>query len=372
MWTGCKDVDSTACATVCENSTMLSSRCAAGESDAKEGKEDWGKKEDATGNWDQVKDESATGTSSFEHTWKEATKTRTYTMVKPSIDKGLPVGMVVVLQPGGGGCGKLSSLAQSSSLVVVCPFTLGSSWKSQLPGDSEDVDFIAKLTTRLTTSLNVPVGKVIVTGFSAGGSMAFRVLCERSDVVGGIVPMGQAFFEPAGGHVQKGTESEKTTITQQALQLGRTAREGANKCDPTTQRPHYALVGTQDAYYGEASGTYKGKLLWEFYSTNVQGCTGQIAASTAAEAQAITGKTGSTCYHYPSCPGLSKASLNQYCVVEGFGHDTVGWEVLVAVAFADFFAASTAPSSTTSSTGSAPSATSALSLALTTVFFLVH
>lgn len=332
VWTECKDVSSTACDTVCQNSAMLSSQCTSDKSGNKDGsgkdvKDNSGKKETQ---------QHHTGTNDFAHTWANTVKTRTYSWKRASTYP--PAGMVVVLQPGGGSCGSLSSLAHSSNLLVVCPLTLGSTgWKAQLPHDSEDVDFIAELITSLTTSQSVPAGKVIVSGFSFGGTMAFRLLCERSDVVGGIVPMGQSFLEPAGGHVAKGTESASMTTTQQALQLMNEARNGANKCDPATKRPHYALVGTADTYYGEASGAYKGKTLWEFYSTIVQGCTGQLASSTPTESQDITGKTGSTCYHYPSCPGLSTGSLNQYCTVQGFGHETTGWEVLVANAFGDFF-----------------------------------
>jgi len=357
-WTQCTGLDSAKCSTVCDNAAMLASQCA-GKKDVtkddgkgtKKGANDDGKKDDGK--------TTATGTSSFEHTWTgQAMKTRTYSMVKPS--SGNPGGMVVVLQPGGGGCGTLSSLAQSKSLLVVCPFSLGASWKAQHPGDSEDVDFIAQLITSLTASQSVPVGKVIITGFSFGGSMAFRVLCERSDVVGGIVPMGQSFLEPAGGHVPKGSESTNMTTTEQALQLMNAARKGANKCDPKFKRPHFALVGTVDNYYGETGGTYKGKRLWEFFSTNVQGCTGQISSSSAAESQAITGKTGSTCYHYSSCPSLSSASMNKYCTVDGFGHDTTGWEVLVANAFVAVFGASSVRASGSSTSSALLSTTSAL------------
>lgn len=368
-WKSCKDVDANACTTVCQNSAMLSSKCT--DSGGKDGGgKDGGDKDggDKDG-WEKDGGKTPTASSSFEHTWKSATKTRTYSMVKPSAAQ--PVGMVVVLQPSGGSCGGLSSLAQSNSLVVVCPFSSGSAWKSLHPEDSEDVDFIAKLITSLTASEGVPAGKVIVTGFSWGGTMAFRVLCERSDVLGGIVPMGQSFFEPAGGHVPKGSERSDMTTTQQALQIMNTVRNGADKCVPTPSRPHFALVGTQDNFYGEAAGAYKGKALWEFYSTTVTGCSGPVSSSSAAESQAITGKAGSTCYHYSSCPGLSKGSLNQYCTVSGFGHETTGWEGLVASAFANFFGAGTSSASSASlSSGTTHAMLSSLAFALTTVAYV--
>ena len=236
----------------------------------------------------------------------------------------------------------MSTLAQSSGtiylpMLVVCPYASGSGWKG-MSGDGEDVDFIANLITSLSTSQGVPPGRVLITGFSAGGSMAYRVYCERADVIGGIVPWGQTFFEPTGGHVQKGSEIAGMTSTQQALQIQNTARQGAGRCTPQPTRPHYALVGTADGFYGEAGGVYSGKILWEFFSTNVLGCTGSSSAAlTGQAAQTITGKSGSTCYEYPSCPGLASASLNRYCTTTGFGHDTAGWEGFVAAAFGHFF-----------------------------------
>jgi len=34
---------------------------------------------------------------------------------------------------------------------------------------------------------DLPAGKVIMSGYSAGGSMAFRFMCERSEMIAGLV-----------------------------------------------------------------------------------------------------------------------------------------------------------------------------------------
>jgi len=217
-------------------------------------------------------------------------------------------------------------------ILVVCPLSTNG-WQSFLSdGDSEDVDFIAELIQSLQASHSTPVENVIITGFSFGGSMSYRVWCERSDVVTGIVSMGQTFFEPSVGHLGKGGEVAGQTATETVLDMMTAARQTSDKCDPEFKRPHYAVVGTTDEYYGEVGGTYTGKLLWERMSTTVLGCTGN---PTGDDGATIT-VDASNCFEYPSCEALT-ASLNKYCSVEGRGHSTDHWQTTVWAAFADFF-----------------------------------
>jgi poly(3-hydroxybutyrate) depolymerase len=302
----------------------------------------------------------STGTFQFDHTWQGVKKQRSYLLAKPTGTCSLQ-GLVVVIAPEGGNCFSLGSLADTMCILVACPYSQGS-WKAfHGSGDSEDVDFVAALIPSLLrshgkTPLDDVWGNVIVTGFSAGGSMSYRIGCERSDVVGGLVLYGQTFFEPASGHVQKGADISGMTITEQALQMMAAARQTSNKCDPQFKRPHYAVVGTQDNYYGEAAGAYKGKALWERYSTTVLNCTGTPAAGDPAVAQAITGQASSVCTQYASCSGLG-SSLNKYCTVTGMGHDTNGWDHFTKKAFASFFQTTTTSSEGTSATATTSTST---------------
>merc|ERR1740121_17060 len=137
--------------------------------------------------------------------------------------------------------------------------------------------------------------------------------------------MGQTFIEPAAGHVPKDGDIPGLTTTETALQMFAAARAAGDGCSPLVSRPHYAVVGTLDGYYGEQRGAYEGKALWEFMSTEVLGCTG---SPTPMDGSAITGDA-SDCFAYPSCAGMD-ASLNKYCVVPGRGHETGDWAMALA------------------------------------------
>ena len=203
----------------------------------------------------------------FTHTWNGAEVTRSYNSVAPGTSCSSQ-GMAVVLDPDGTGySGDLSALAEAMCILVVCPLSTNG-WQSFLSdGDSEDVDFIAELIRSLQASHSTPVENVVITGFSFGGSMSYRVWCERSDVVTGIVVMAQTFLEPAAGHLEKDQEVTGQTATETVLDKIATARQTSDKCDPEFKRPHYAVVGTTDNYYGEVGRAYNGKLLWEPYCT---------------------------------------------------------------------------------------------------------
>lgn len=373
VWSECKNVDATACSSMCGTESALS-LCV-------------GKMKENDGDDKEVG--PVRGSLKFEHVRNGAVQLRTYDVFAPP-EGGAPKGMVVVL---GYGCMQLQTLAHSEDLLVVCPFPLpdvgwranvksaddyavvdGTTTTTEHDGNgSDDVEFIAELVTELVTSRTVPADRVLVTGFSNGGSMAYRVLCERSDVVGGIVPYGQTFLEPASGQVPKGeaVQGGDTSLTVQALQRMTAARQGPDRCDPHHVRPHRAVVGTADVYYGADAGVYDGLTLWAFFSTEVYNCTGNPIVTSTTNDDAVTGKPNSTCYHYPSCPGLAndQPGLNRYCTVPGWGHDVDGWEVVVARAFDDFFVLGDDETSDASYTVTSAFALTAISLLVTVLCF---
>lgn len=275
---------------------------------------------------------SAASAHTFTHTWNGAEVTRTYNLVAPSTSCA-PQGMVVVLQPDGSGeDGGLGALADRMCIFVVSPVATGDWQAFHEDGDPEDVEFIAALIQSLQTSYSIPADNVLITGFSFGGSMAYRVLCERSDVVTGIVAMGQTFLEPASGQVKKDQAVDGQITTETALDMMAAARQAGNGCDPEFKRPHYAVVGTADFYYGEDGGIYDGRALWERMSTTVLGCTGN---PTEGDGARVT-RDASTYFEYASCE-LSPASLNRYLSVEGRGHSPTDWNTTIWAAFEDFF-----------------------------------
>eukprot|EP00928_Gymnodinium_smaydae_P023173 TRINITY_DN19224_c0_g2_i1.p1 TRINITY_DN19224_c0_g2~~TRINITY_DN19224_c0_g2_i1.p1 ORF type:complete len:389 (-),score=51.58 TRINITY_DN19224_c0_g2_i1:151-1317(-) len=331
-WVTCKAEDEDACKLFCDDPTKVASQCQS--------------KEEGTKENDPAKD-----ALSFSHTWKGTQHMRTYKLASPSEGQS-PSGLVIVLTPSGGSCGALETLSQRMHVLVACPFAKNGGWKNfKSAGDSEDVDFMASLIQHLTSTHNILAANVLVTGFSAGGSMAYRLSCESSASIGGIVLMGQAFLEPAAGHIAKGDEKAGVTATEQVLESMRVARNSTDKCDPQVNRPHYALVGVQDSYYGETSGAYKGKALWEFYSKEFLGCSGTAQESTDIEATRVSGRSKTTCYFYAECSGI-KGHLNKYCTADNMGHVMDGWDDFVAGAFADFTNSNPASSSQRTQRGS--------------------
>lgn len=78
-----------------------------------------------------------------------------------------------------------------------------------------------------------------MSGYSAGGSMAFRFMCEKSEMIAGLVINGQAWFDP-----YVGINNGKGTIPV-----------GEPKCKPAYKRPFFSTIGTTDMYYGGNGAT---------------------------------------------------------------------------------------------------------------------
>ena len=136
---------------------------------------------------------------SLDHTWEGVTQSRQYSQVVPAC---APTGLIIALHGAGGDssweCQGLSDVVNNIGVVLVCPQGRGGAWKAFSScdecdnsggwsdgDDSEDVSFIAGLIEHITSEHAIPEGRVIVTGFSLGVSMAYRFHCERSDLIGG-------------------------------------------------------------------------------------------------------------------------------------------------------------------------------------------
>ena len=191
--------------------------------------------------------------------------------------------------------------------------------------DSEDVDFLAALIEQLVEEFKIPTGRVIMSGMSNGGSMAFRFNCERSDLIDGLAIQSQAYFDPYVGYYNYDTG---------------VVPSGTPQCKPTKKVPFYSDVGTVDVYYGLNVSTpgFQGLQKWrDNYSTAVLGCTGEVTATSRGPHEYPDGQGRATCYQYASCPGIVGSGVNRFCSVPGMGHDDSGFRSLLPAAFADFF-----------------------------------
>lgn len=262
-----------------------------------------------------------------------------------------PIGLIVALH-GAGGNGEsfcehaLPRLASRTGTVVVCPTAReGLSgepcWKSfenhgycfdGAEENSEDVDFLEELINNMKSEHALPDGNVLISGFSNGGSMAFRFNCEKSEITGGIVVMSQAWFDPYLGFYD-----EENEIVPQGTPL----------CDPQVKRPFYSAIGQDDIFYGHqpAAPGFEGVENWHSYSTQILGCT-----DTPSETS--LNPMFPSCFEYLSCPNMTSPGVNIMCSVEGMGHDTSDFDNLLGRAFSEISSSTLSPTSSPAPTSS--------------------
>lgn len=125
---------------------------------------------------------------------------RTYLVHAPA-GTNPPTGLVINLHGAGMTGGQQESLtgynavADGHGFVVAYPDGIDNSWAdgrgASLPDREriDDVGFLAALIQRLTHEFAIPPSHVFVTGMSAGGFMANRLVCERADLVTAIAPV---------------------------------------------------------------------------------------------------------------------------------------------------------------------------------------
>eukprot|EP01048_Picozoa_sp_COSAG05_P017776 COSAG05_NODE_2485_length_3002_cov_34.630727_1_plen_425_part_00 len=244
-------------------------------------------------------------------------------------------------------CPQLAKVALQTGAVVACPAALnridtkggapGACWKAWgnygtcggVREDSEDVGFLAALIHKLVQAHKIrPAqegGKILMSGMSNGGSMAFRFNCEQSELIRGLAVQSQAFFDPYVGFYD--------------YQNNRVPN-GTPQCKPTKLVPFYSDVGTTDVYYGPnvADPAFRGQQKWlHNYSKAVLGCTGEVSVTAKGPHEFPDGKGPATCYQFASCPRITGAGLNRFCSVPGMGHDASGYFGLLPAAFTDFF-----------------------------------
>ena len=123
---------------------------------------------------------------------------RTYVLHVPP---GTPNGLVINLHGAGMNGGQQAALTDYNSVadrygfVVAYPDGIDSTWAdgrgASLPDRQgvDDVGFLSTLIGQLTRTYGIPAGHVFVTGMSAGGFMANRLVCERADLVTAIAPV---------------------------------------------------------------------------------------------------------------------------------------------------------------------------------------
>ena len=262
-----------------------------------------------------------------------------------------PTGLIVALTPddidgAARFCEKeLGDVASRTGAIVICPAAMifnssgpghpggpNPCWLSFAnygyclggnPESSEDVDFLAALIVAAKETWAIPPGRTIMSGISNGGSCAYRFNCEHSELIDGLVIGIQAWFDPWVGYFD---------YVNNMLPVG------TPQCAPKIQVPLYSADGTADWFYGQPPcfPGFEAVANWRNFSEQILGCSGQ-AYVTEKGPHDFTQGTNTTCYTYPSCPGISGAGLNVMCEVQGMSHDGSSLGTLLPDAFSDFF-----------------------------------
>lgn len=158
--------------------------------------------------------------------------------------------------------------------------------------------------------------------------MAYRVYCERSHSVGGVVVGGAAWFDPQVGYYDYVNERVPS---------------GEPLCKPSHKRPIYSAVGTQDNYYGIASiqKGFEAVQKWHNFSSDVLNCTGlKPAVDTVYNHVGSNGANppSASCYEYETCgTNMTGTGINKMCSVSSMGHEQWFMGPLLEKAFSEIF-----------------------------------
>jgi len=137
------------------------------------------------------------------HTLRHGALDRGYRLYVPAAvaASAAKVPLVVALHGGLGtpeqfaAASRFEALADAEHFIVVFPAGVERTWNGGAccrPASAlrvDDTGFLAALIEQLQAALPVDSGRVLVTGHSNGAIMAFRLACERPDVVDAVVPV---------------------------------------------------------------------------------------------------------------------------------------------------------------------------------------
>ena len=217
----------------------------------------------------------------------------------------------------------------------------------------EDVLFIDEMVRKVKSEHSTTSGKVVVLGFSNGGSMAFRLYCELPTTFDAFVMFGQSWYDPFAGYYDYSTQvfpEPTATVGCKANTRFRGQDGSPFSFSASVAKPIYHIIGTNDMYYGtSAIAGMEGKGKWEKFSRYMLGREGSPSTVTAN----FTMSTGSTsCYNFPDSP-----VLNIFCSVQGMQHvvTSPGRVIEAAVSrFSDLCERGSSSSSSSSSSSHLP------------------
>lgn len=248
----------------------------------------------------------------IEHNIEYGDKKRSYLLYVPRSYTGQPAPLILAFHGGGGRARSMANtsqfhqLADREGFLVVYPNGTGGffgrhlSWNagSNPPVGSaeinreDDVGFIRNLLDRLNSQYGIDQQRIFAVGMSKGGMFAYKLACELSDRIAGIVVV-------AG------------TMT-------------TDHCKPTQEVALLHIHGDSDENVplSGGKGKYTAKKAYypammyglEIWQEN-NGCSSQVLERRLT--------TDTRCYDYAGCPAGGAVS---YCIISGGGHAWPGAE----------------------------------------------
>lgn len=94
--------------------------------------------------------------------------------------------------------GSLTGAAAREGLALVAPHGLNKTWSYPGSPDAsrDEFAFLDALVADLRDRHGLPVDRILVTGFSMGGSMAWNAACHRGALFAGFAPVAGAYWDP--------------------------------------------------------------------------------------------------------------------------------------------------------------------------------
>ena len=180
-----------------------------------------------------------------------------------------------------------------------------------------DLDFLDALVNWASERSFLPANRVFLFGCSNGGSMAYRVACQRPEKFNGIGVIAQEFTE-AGFEMS----SHNKLVSQSANDWS----ASADRCAPTKPLSLWSAVGTADPYYGTTASAS-----WKRFSHGVLGCTGAVTSTREDYDLRVMGVNHSVdCLAHSACTKHRVETRSRFCS-GGWGHRCHGGNMHRAV-----------------------------------------
>jgi polyhydroxybutyrate depolymerase len=141
-----------------------------------------------------------------------AGQVRTFNLyVAPRVPSSVPVPLLIVLHglyldpASAEAASGLDAVADSEDVALAYPSGVGGSWNAgNCCGDShrqgmDDVGFLVQVAHLVEQIRPIDLDRIYVTGFSNGGMMALKAVCDRPDVFAGAVSVSGTLQAPCSG-----------------------------------------------------------------------------------------------------------------------------------------------------------------------------